>query len=69
MKVYCVLSLSNPFLILNMFCNVLSGFMLQVAIFGEVPNWSSIVGAVLVMICVIGMGVEDIIHKLFNSVP
>jgi len=41
----------------------------QVLIFGDVPEWRSVLGAVMVIFCVIGMGLEDVIHHLFTSVP
>ncbi|CAG7828486.1 unnamed protein product [Allacma fusca] len=49
--------------------DIVLAYVLQVIIFSEVPSWSSIVGAFMVMVCVIGMGVEDIVHRLFTSLP
>jgi len=40
-----------------------------VAIFGEVPDWKSLIGALMVMSCVVGMGVENVVYRLFSSVP
>lgn len=43
--------------------------IIQVLIFNEVPDWRSMMGAMMVMVCVIGMGVEDVVHRLLNKVP
>ncbi|ODM99921.1 Solute carrier family 35 member G1 [Orchesella cincta] len=40
-----------------------------VLIFNEVPDWKSIMGAFMVMICVIGMGIEDVVHRLLHKLP
>jgi len=47
----------------------LSVCVFQVLIFGEVPDWRSLMGATMVMVCVVGMGLEDVAHRLFTSLP
>jgi drug/metabolite transporter (DMT)-like permease len=49
--------------------DIVLAYVLQVLIFGEVPDWKSVMGAFMVIICVIGMGLEDIVHRLFTYLP
>ena len=44
-------------------------FLIQVFIFGDVPDWLSILGAVFVLICVMGMGLEAQIHRASAQIP
>jgi len=49
--------------------DIVLAYILQVTIFSEIPDWKSMIGACMVITCVIGMGLEDVIHRVFNSVP
>nr|CAD7415424.1 unnamed protein product [Timema cristinae] len=44
--------------------DIILAFLLQVFIFGEIPDWLSVLGASFVLVCVIGMGLEEHIHYL-----
>nr|CAD7200467.1 unnamed protein product [Timema douglasi] len=49
--------------------DIILAFLLQVFIFGEIPDWLSVLGAFFVLVCVIGMGLEEHIHYLASLVP
>ncbi|PSN36605.1 hypothetical protein C0J52_21292 [Blattella germanica] len=49
--------------------DIVLAFVLQVFAFGEVPDYMSITGALLVLICVMGMGMEEHILYLASLVP
>lgn len=49
--------------------DIVLAFLLQVFVFGEIPDHLSITGAVLVIICVIGMGVEEQIINFVKLIP
>lgn len=46
--------------------DIVLAYVLQVVIFNEVPDWTSVMGAGMVMVCVVGMGVEDVVHKALH---
>nr|CAD7443313.1 unnamed protein product [Timema bartmani] len=49
--------------------DIILAFLLQVFVFGEIPDWLSVLGASFVLVCVIGMGLEEHIHYLASLVP
>ncbi|XP_067010576.2 solute carrier family 35 member G1 [Anabrus simplex] len=49
--------------------DIVLAFVLQVFAFGEIPDWMSILGASLVLVCVLGMGLESQVQYLAGLVP
>ncbi|KAE8743724.1 hypothetical protein FOCC_FOCC009635 [Frankliniella occidentalis] len=49
--------------------DIVLAFAIQVLGFGEVPDWMSVTGAGLVLVCVLGMGLESQLHRAAARVP
>lgn len=49
--------------------DIVLAFILQVLAFGEIPDWISILGASLVLLCVLGMGLESQVLHFASLVP
>lgn len=49
--------------------DIVLAFILQVFIFGEYPDWMSILGATLVLICVVGIGLEEQVYYIAGILP
>lgn len=49
--------------------DIVLAFAIQVLAFGEVPDWMSVTGALLVLVCVLGMGMESQLHRAAARVP
>ncbi|KAF4527804.1 hypothetical protein B566_EDAN016216 [Ephemera danica] len=49
--------------------DIVLAFALQVSFWGEVPDWKGALGAVLVCICVAGMGLEEQLTRAAASIP
>ncbi|XP_034250367.1 solute carrier family 35 member G1-like [Thrips palmi] len=49
--------------------DIVLAFAIQVLGFGEVPDWMSVTGALLVLVCVLGMGMESQLHRAAARVP
>ncbi|KAK7862255.1 hypothetical protein R5R35_008132 [Gryllus longicercus] len=49
--------------------DIVLAFVLQAFAFGEVPDWVSATGAALVLLCVLGMGLENQVLTLASILP
>jgi len=49
--------------------DIVLAFILQVAVFNEMPDWMSGLGATAVLMCVTGMTFEPQITNLFSRIP
>lgn len=48
--------------------DIILAFILQVTVFGEVPDWMSGLGAAAVLLCVIGMTFEKQIKDIVDKI-
>lgn len=49
--------------------DIILAFILQVTVFGEVPDWMSGLGATAVLLCVVGMTFEQQIKQIVDRIP
>jgi drug/metabolite transporter (DMT)-like permease len=49
--------------------DIVLAFVIQISFWGEVPDWRGAVGALLVCICVAGMGLEEQLTRAAASIP
>jgi len=48
--------------------DIVLAYILQITVFGDIPDWKSFVGAGIVILCVVGIGVERLFHRMTKSV-
>lgn len=49
--------------------DIILAFILQVTVFGEVPDWMSGLGATAILLCVAGMTFEKHIKEIVDKIP
>jgi len=48
--------------------DIVLAYILQVTVFGDIPDWTSFVGAGIVILCVVLIGVERLFHRVTKSI-
>ncbi|XP_049776215.1 solute carrier family 35 member G1-like isoform X1 [Schistocerca cancellata] len=49
--------------------DIVLAFILQVFAFGDYPDWESILGALMVLVCVVGIGLEEHVYYIAGILP